>query len=116
MILLSLLMGCGWSDTPGDRARHFIERQVAAESPVTDPAGDLSARVALDYARALVRQGARLRYRVEKTIATVDQTTALIAVTPDPRADTVPTGALRFNVVVARDGAGEWRVTQWSAE
>ena len=117
VILLSLLMGCGWwSDTPSDRARHFIERQVAAETPATDPVGDLAARVALDYARALVRQGARLRYRVEKTIATVDQTTALITVTPDPRAGTAPANALRFSVVVARDGAGEWRVTQWSAE
>lgn len=113
-ILISLLMACGWwSDTPGDRARHFIETQVAAETPAIDPPGDLAARVALDYARALVRQGVSLRYRVEKTMGTAAQTTALVTVTPD---GTVPANMPRFRVVVARDGAGEWRVTQWSAE
>lgn len=107
-------VGCGWwSPSPANRARHFIESQVAADTPASAPGGDLAGRVALDYARALARQGAGLQYRVEASADAPGQASAVVAILPE-RADGV-TPPLRFRVQLSRDDTGDWRVAAWSA-
>ena len=109
-----LAVGCGWwSPSPANRARHFIESQVAADTPAAAPAGDLAGRVALDYARALARQGAGLTYRVEASADAPGQASAVVAIVPE-RADAA-TPPLRFRVQLSRDDAGDWHVAAWSA-
>ncbi len=115
IVLGCLAVGCAWwSPSPADSARHFIESQVTADTPAAVPAGDLAGRVALDYARALARQGSVLRYGVETSTIQADETRTVIAVTP-VRADGTAPPALRFHVVLAKDDAGGWRVRAWSA-
>ncbi len=115
IVLGCLPVGCTWrSPSPVDSARHFIESQVTADTPDTAPAGDLAGRVALDYARALARQGSVLRYGVETSTVEPDETRTVIAVTPT-RSDGTAPPALRFQVVLAKDDTGGWRVRAWSA-
>lgn len=114
VLLGGLLLGCWRASSPDDRARHFIESQVTADTPIAATGGDLAGRVAFDYARALVRQGAALRYRIEAGAAGDGPTSAVIAVTPR-LADGTVAAPLRFRVVLAKDDAGDWQVTAWSA-
>lgn len=108
-----MAIGCGgWSPSPANRARHFIESQVAADTPAAEPAGDLAGRVALDYARALARQGAGLHYRVEASTDAAGQANAVVAVIPE-RAGAAAL-AVRFRVLLIKDDAGDWRVAAWS--
>lgn len=114
VLLGCMAVGCGWwSPSPANRARHFIESQVAADTPEAAPAGDLAGRVALDYARALARQGAGLRYRVEASADAPGQASAVVAILPE-RADGA-SPPLRFRVQLTRDNTGDWHVTAWSA-
>ena len=115
IVLGCLVIGCTWwSPSPADSARHFIESQVTTDTPPAVPAGDLAGRVALDYARALARQGSVLRYGVETSTIEADETRTVIAITP-ARADGTAPPALRFHVVLAKDDGGGWRVHAWSA-
>mgnify|MGYP006952620054 CR=1 FL=1 len=116
MALLACMgMGCDkLSTSPAELARHFIESQVAADTPSSEPAPDLAGRVVLDYARALARQGAALNYGVETGTAAADAVSTIVAVTPG-RTDGTAVPALRFRVVLRRNDAGDWIVDAWSA-
>ncbi|MFP5348810.1 MAG: hypothetical protein ACLGHO_03080 [Gammaproteobacteria bacterium] len=114
VLLGCMAVGCGWwSPSPANRARHFIESQVAADTPAAALGGDLAGRVALDYARALARQGVGLQYRVEASADVPGQASAVVAILPE-RADGA-ISPLRFRVQLTRDDTGDLHVATWSA-
>lgn len=120
-MLLLCIGGCDLLAGPAHRAREFIEALVAAE-PATQPdfADGLGARVALDYLRALHRQGIALEYGVAGTKRNGEKTVVRLLIEPPSGAEIAPDGSapttLRVSVELLRTGNGEWRVVRWWAD
>ena len=121
-VLLLWLVGCNLLANPGNRARDFIEGLVAAEAPVQPDLSDgLAARVALDYLRALHRQGVSLDYRVaEAKRGSGGKTIVRLHVEP-ARGPYIahamsPSEVSRLGVELEPDAAAAWRVVRWWAD
>jgi len=121
-VLLLLLTGCNLFATPGQHARAFFVGLVEAPVPVQPDLSDgLAARVALDYLRALHRQGVALDYRVTETKrASGAKTIARLQVELPRRSDlayaTPATAAPRLGVELEPGNDGGWRVVRWWAD
>jgi len=121
LLTLALLAGCNMFTTPGGRARDFVEQLVEADAPPPpELASGLAARVALDYLRALHRQGVALRYRVKETKRADDNAVVRLEVELPHAADAAhapaPLPPPRLGVELQRDAAGAWRTVRWWAE
>lgn len=115
---LALVAGCDLVAGPGDRARDFVEHLVAAESPVPlEPADGLGARIALDYLRALRRQGTKLDYTIADTKRNPRKTVVRLHVASAPGVAGARAAApVRLVVELDRDANGAWRVVRWQAD
>lgn len=119
--MLLSLAGCNMLSSPTQHARTFVAGLVEAESTVPpDLSEGMGARVALDYVRALRRQGAALEYRVlDSKPAAGGKRIVRLRVEPPRGPDLAHASSApppRFAVELEPDAATAWRIVRWWAD